>query len=155
MNFIGPLSVFTLDRESPRKVVLVATGTGVSPFRSMLLDELSVFSRQSSAKLIAESGKLMALYWGLRCEEDIYWKEEFEELAKKYPNFRFVLTLSRASDSWTGLRGRVGDHVFVDEKNFPGCDFYLCGSKEMVVDITQQLLAKNVPKEQVKSERFY
>ena len=84
-----------------------------------------------------------------------------------HPIFGFVLTLPQASDSWPasnalrsnagwpGKRGRVGDHVFVDEKNLLGCDFYLCGNKPMVSEIEAALLAKNVPKEQIKKELFY
>ena len=214
MHFIGPLGVFVLDRESPRKAVFIATGTGVSPFQSMILDALgarvlplaypgnilvphqpqessSISTDRTSASSeptfgmgsirsglrVAGSPSLvspprralpdMVLYWGLRHEEDIFWQKEFEDLATKYPNFRFVLTLSQPPDAWPasnalrsnagwqGKRGRVGDHVFADEQNLVGCDFYVCGSKEMVVDMTQQLLAKNVPKEQIKSERFY
>lgn len=147
MHFIGPLGVFTLDADSPRKKIFIATGTGVAPFRAMILNQISDVRGQRS--------DMMTLYWGLRREEDIFWKEEFEELAAKHPNFKFVLTLSQPSDNWSGKRGRVGDHVFVEEQNLTGCDFYLCGSKPMVSEMEAALLAKNVPKEQIKKELFY
>ncbi|MBI5619851.1 hypothetical protein HY950_02730 [Candidatus Gottesmanbacteria bacterium] len=163
MSFVGPLGMFVLDRESPRKRVFVATGTGVSPFRSMLWDlSLRSASRRRSnlsSEAIATSPTAprndITLYWGLRREEDIFWKEEFEELAAKHPNFRFVLTLSQPSVAWPGKRGRVGDHVFAEEKNLLDCDVYLCGSKAMVTEMEAALLAKGVPKEQIKKELFY
>ena len=37
--------------------------------------------------------------------------EEFEALAARKPNFHYLPTLSRALDSWTGLRGHVQVHV--------------------------------------------
>ncbi len=148
MNFIGPLGVFVLDRESPRKRVFVATGTGVSPFRSMILDALE-------KEDTGDKKHDYALYWGLRHEEDIFWKEELEALVAKHPNFTFVLTLSQPSEGWTGKRGRVGDHVFTIEQNLLGCDFYLCGNRAMVSDMEAGLLAKGVPKEQIKKELFY
>ncbi len=148
MRFVGPLGMFVLDGQSPRKRVFVATGTGVAPFRSMLLD---VFSKPE-----ALNSKLKyALYWGLRHEEDIFWKEELKALAVKHPNFRFALTLSQPSDSWTETRGRVGDHVFTMEQDLKNCDFYLCGNKPMVSEMEATLLANDVPKAQIKKELFY
>ena len=166
MNFVGPLGMFVLDQESPRTRVFVATGTGVSPFRSMLLDLSSRAKRgdlmfDDPLKQEIASSKTprndinASLYWGLRHEEDIFWKEEFEELAAQHPNFKFVLTLSQPSETWQGKRGRVGEHVFVEEQNLAGCDFYLCGNKSMVSETESSLLAKNVPKEHIKKELFY
>ena len=192
MNFIGPLGVFVCDAQSPRGKIFVATGTGIAPFRSMLLDQLSALRSQknldpSSVSLSADHTRYgkekmkpdkifsfpapIALYWGLRHEEDIFWNEELEKLAANPPaggpNFKFVLTLSQPSDNWpasnalrsnagwSGKRGRVGDHVFTHEQNLMGSDFYLCGNKPMVTEMEAALLAKGVPKEQIKRELFY
>jgi NAD(P)H-flavin reductase len=140
MQFMGPLGNFVAYRESPRRKIFVATGTGIAPFRSMILDMPS---------------ETMTLYWGLRHEEDIFWQKEFEELSSSYPNFRFVLTLSKPTTLWTGKRGHVCDHVFADEKNLPGTDFYLCGNKDMIADMRTRLKAAGVPDTQVKFELFY
>lgn len=140
MSFMGPLGAFILNTESTRKKVLIATGTGIAPFRSMLLDRFS---------------SPVSLYWGLRHEEDIFWKEEFEDVVRQNSNVHFVLTLSQPSDAWTGLRGRVGEHVFVDEKDITQNDFYLCGSREMIKEMEERLPAVGVPKQQIKKELFY
>ena len=81
--------------------------------------------------------------------EDIFWKEEFEALAAGHPNFQFVLTLSQPSESWQSAgvrRGRVSDHVFIDEQNLMASDFYLCGNKPMVTEMEAALLAKECRK---------
>lgn len=150
MNFIGPLGVFVCDAQSPRRKIFVATGTGIAPFRSMLLDQLSDGRGQ-----MTDDRQQMTLYWGLRHEKDVFWQKEFEDLATKHPNFQFVLTLSQPSESWQGKRGRVSDHVFALEQNLMGSDFYLCGNKPMVTEVEAALLAKGVPKEQIKRELFY
>lgn len=139
MQFMGPLGAFILNTESPRKKVFIATGTGIAPFRSMVLGDVSHAS----------------LYWGLRHEEDIFWKDEFDTLAQQNQNFRFVLTLSQPQETWSGKRGRVGDHVFVNEKNLSENDYYLCGSREMIKEMESRLLSAGVPKEQIKKELFY
>jgi NAD(P)H-flavin reductase len=144
MSFIGPLGIFFLDHESTKKKIFVATGTGVAPFRSMLLKYLKQGGTDD-----------VTLYWGLRYEEDIFWLDELLELSREYANFRFVLTLSRPTDGWQGKRGRVTDHVFVDESHLAGSDVYLCGNKAMVDEMEEKLAAAGVPTEQVKKELFF
>ena len=56
-------------------------------------------------------GKEIWLVYGTRYESDIYYREEFEALARRKPNFHYLPTLSRADESWSGLRGYVQDHV--------------------------------------------
>lgn len=143
-TFMAPLGIFILDKESHRKKVLVATGTGIAPFRSMLFEYLETGGSDD-----------ITLYWGLRHKEDIYWKEEFEQFAQKYPNFRFVLTLSRPTDAWTGKKGHVTEHVLADEANLRASDFYLCGNRDMVKDMETQLISRSVPKEQIYKEMYF
>ncbi len=143
-EFMAPLGIFIMDKDSHRKKVLVATGTGIAPYRSMLLDYL-------------ENGGTddVTLYWGLRHDEDMYWDDEFRALAAKYPNFRYVLTLSQPSDVWQGKRGRVTDHVTQEESNLPGSDYYLCGNKQMILDMEAQLVAAGVAKPQIFKELYF
>lgn len=120
--------------DSPKKKVMIATGTGIAPFRSMILDK---------------SGAPMALYWGLRYEEDVYWKEEFQN------RLPFYLILSKPTDTWQGLRGHVTEHVIFNEKDVQNCEYYLCGNKAMIEEVRTALLECTVPKEQIKTELFF
>jgi len=154
-TFIAPTGgVLSLLPTNKRKV-LIATGTGIAPFRSIILDKLSVVSHQSSDKLIAEDRQLMTLYWGLRYEEDVFWKEEFDELKKLFSNFSWRLIYSKPSGSWKGDRGHVTEYVMNNEKDMENSEFYLCGNKAMVSEVSAKLLERNVPKEQIKMELFY
>jgi len=143
MEFMGPLGAFVLDRESHRQKIFIATGTGIAPFYGMAADYLSTGGTDD-----------MTLYWGLRHEEDIFWKKEFEELSLSYPNFRFVLTLSQPTENWQGKRGHVQDYVF-SQQNLKDVQYYMCGNREMVLDMRAKLKAANVPDPQVKFELFY
>lgn len=142
--FFGPLGVFRMDKGSRRRKVFVATGSGIAPFRAMILDYLSSGGTDP-----------VTLYWGLRHEEDIYWMDEWNALGQTYPSFRFVLTLSQPSDSWQGVQGRVTAHVTQEEKDLMKSDFYLCGGKAMVEEIRGQLRAGGVPEAQIKTELFF
>jgi ferredoxin-NADP reductase len=100
----GPHGHFVL-QEPITDSILIATGTGVAPRRGYtqwLFPESDVDR---------SNGKDIWLVYGTRHETDIYYHEEFEALAARKPNFHYLPTLSRALDSWTGLRGHVQVHV--------------------------------------------
>lgn len=144
MSFMGPLGMFVMDKESPRNKVLVATGSGIAPYYAMTKD------------YVMGGGKSpVTLYWGLRYEEDIFWQKQFEVLARQYPTFTFILTLSQPTESWQGKRGHVQEHIFAGEQSFSDTDVYLCGSKVMIDDMRARLKALNIPEAQVKFELFY
>ena len=142
-KFLGPLGRFMVDFESPNKPVFIATGTGIAPIRSMIYD----FIRKNSAKEVV-------LYFGLRYEEDIFWDDEFKNLIKRHAGFSYQLLLSQPNSDWKGKRGRVTDYVFVND-SLDKSDFYLCGSREMVREMTDRLLASHIEELQIKTELFY
>jgi len=144
LTCMAPLGTFVFDTASHRKKILVATGTGVAPLRSMTLDYLE-----------HEGTDDLTLYWGMRHEEDLYWVGDFQELSLRYPNFRFVVTLSQPSDAWEGKKGRVTSHIVQDEHNLPGSDYYLCGNRNMIADIKKQLADNRVPENQIHTEMYF
>lgn len=130
--------------ETPKRKVLVATGTGIAPFRAMILD---YFSKGGLAPIV--------LYWGQRYEHDVYWKEELDHIQSLNPSFIWHQILSRPGDGWTGRRGHVTEHVLREEGDMENSEFYLCGNKGMTEEVRAKLLERNVSKEQIKSELFY
>ncbi len=85
--------------------ILIATGTGIAPMRAYTQ---WLFPENGPDR---SQGKDIWLVYGTRHETDIYYHEEFEALARRKPNFHYLLTLSRAQESWGGLRGYVQEHV--------------------------------------------
>ena len=77
-----PLGTFTL-RRPLRDSLLVATGTGIAPFRSMLQAELRPDS------------PAFTLLFGVRHESHVLYRQEFEEMARTFPQFRFWPTLTQ------------------------------------------------------------
>lgn len=147
-TFVAPIGGVLSLLPTNKKKVLIATGTGIAPFRSIILDKLSDIRRQTSDCSIV-------LYWGLRREEDLFWSEEFDELQKLFRNFSWRLIYSKPNENWTGDRGHVTEYVFENEKDMENSEFYLCGNKAMVSEVSTKLLERNVPKEQIKMELFY
>ena len=100
----GPHGHFVL-QEPVTDSILIATGTGVAPMRAYAQ---WLFPEDGPDR---SHGKDIWLVYGTRHETDIYYQEEFEALAARKPNFHYLPTLSRALDTWTGLRGHVQVHV--------------------------------------------
>ncbi len=144
VEFMGPIGAFRFDKDSPRTKVKVATGTGIAPFRAMALDYLHNGGKGD-----------VVIYWGLRYQEDIFLTRELDALHGTYPNFRYELTLSKPTSSWTGAKGRVTDHIYTELGDLAHCDYYLCGSKYMIDEVHAGLLSKNVPEQQINKELFY
>ena len=109
----GPHGYFVHER-SQRRPVLVATGTGVAPFLSMTRSGLRGFT----------------LLHGVRSPDDLVYAEELRAAATLY-----VACVSRGTAPPSGYRGRVT--AWVRQTLPPGAyDFYLCGRREMVRDVT-------------------
>ena len=119
----GPFGNFIL-RPPIRDTLMIATGTGVAPFRSMLHWLLADESRHQ--------GRRIWLLFGSRTETDIYYHSEFQRLAEEHANFVYLPTLSRGSGAWTGLRGYVQDHVPGIVGSRTDMHAYICGLKKMI-----------------------
>lgn len=141
-----PLGMFVL-RQPPRNSIFIATGTGIAPFRSMLQTHLN------------DASPAFTLLFGVRYESHLLYRAEFEELALRYPHFRFWPTLSRPDAGWKGRQGRVQAHLAeaietIREKGDRNLDFYLCGLKEMVDDVRSVLKGQGFDRKQMFYEKY-
>jgi len=132
-QFKGPTGAFYLRDDPARDILFVATATGIAPLRSMLY-------------ALSERGfpRPVTLYWGLRSQRDLYYKDELEALASAHPNFSFITTLSRPEDGWTGERGRVTPLVEARIASVQNLAVYLCGNEGMIKDVTAVLQKKGL-----------
>ena len=123
ITFQGPFGSFIL-RPPLRDTVFIATGTGIAPFRSMLHWLLEDRARHEDRQFW--------LLFGVRTEQEIYYREEFERLAGAHSNFHFLPTLSRAGAEWKGLRGYVQEHLPGIVGKRTDMHAYICGLDKMV-----------------------
>ena len=130
--FEGPQGSFYV-RERTRDVLFVATGTGIAPIRSMLSDLMNHGYAGAAT-----------LYWGLRSQRDVYYEEEFQALAARYPNFSFALALSRPEAGWHAYSGRVTGLVEERVRSVKNVDVFLCGNHAMIRDATQIVRTKGL-----------
>lgn len=119
----GPMGVFTLpDNIMDRDIYFVSTGSGISPFRSMInyLYENKV------------PFKNIKLFFGTRTEDDIVYRKEMEKIQEELPNFEFIPTLSR-EDKPGFAKGYVHDHYLplIDSSEEKPWVYY-CGWDRMI-----------------------
>jgi ferredoxin-NADP reductase len=153
LTAIGPQGFFTRPLANAPPSLFVATGTGVTPFRSML-----------GAAIAAGDRTPIWLLFGVRREEDLLYREELADLAAAHAHFRVVPTLSQPSGAdWGGRRGYVQTHVreLLDElaaspeSGGTAPHAYICGLQRMVGSV-RELLRKEMglPRERVHTERY-
>lgn len=125
------------------RIVLIGTGTGVAPLKSMFIFAL-------------ESGETrpIHLFFGEREIKDFYYLDELAEYREKYPHFTYTLCASR--DTGDGFfSGRVtqalGETVPLQKKT----SFYLCGGQAMLTDVRAFLITNNVLPGQIYLEKFF
>ena len=136
----GPYGVFTV-KDSGMEKFFICTGTGVVPLRSMIQQLLEHGAKEN-----------ITLIFGKRAEGDILYRTEFERLTKIFPNFTYVVTLSRPDGHWKGERGYVQDVMkkFIDKNG----EFYICGLIEMVCDVRKVLIEMGIAPENIFAERY-
>ena len=141
VNMQPPLGTFTL-RQPMRDSLLVATGTGIAPFRSML-------------KAVLQPGSpAFTLLFGVRHESHLLYRQEFEEKAREFPQFRFWPTLTQPGPDWTGRTGRVQAHLGEAIGGRSDIDIYLCGLQPMVDDVRQILKGMGFDRKQIRYEKY-
>ena len=117
-------------RASERPVILLASGTGFAPIKSIVETSIHAGLRRP-----------MHLYWGARTREDIYLAELPARWAQRLPWLSFTPVLSETPSSWTGRTGLVHDAVREDYGDLSGSDVYACGNPLMVSAAQQHFTA--------------
>ena len=119
----GPMGIFTLPQDlTQRDIFMVSTGSGISPFRSMLgyIDKNNI------------PFKSIKLFFGTRTQDDLLYKNELQTLHEKYyPKFEYIPVLSR--ENWVRHMGYVHEHYLkiIDEMESKPL-VYFCGWDKMI-----------------------
>ncbi len=139
----APYGDFVYKPKPNRNICFVATGTGIAPFRAMLMSDA----------FKADPPKSTFCYFGVRSEEELVYLNFLDN----YPDMRFVAAVSQASPSWTGYRGRVTHYLKTECKDLPWLEteYYLCGHGGMIAEVKAMLLEKGVAKDAIHQEIYY
>ncbi|MCP5517973.1 MAG: ferredoxin--NADP reductase [Verrucomicrobiales bacterium] len=142
--FLGPKAsgVFTLDRVAAnRDIVLIATGTGLAPYMSML-----------RTALINDSARRFVVLHGARYSWDLGYRAELESLSRIRRNLAYVPAITRPAEDphFQGESGRIQTLIengrvesLAGFKFDPAsADVFLCGNPEMIEAVKELLLPR-------------
>ena len=142
--WLGPkvAGMFTFDQvPEDANVVMIATGTGLAPYMSML-----------TTHLMCSNPRRIAVLHGARNSWDLGYRSELVNLQHLCSNFTYVPTISRPANEpipWTGLTGYVQDlwlrgvvgQSWGVQPTPANTHIFLCGSPSMI-DQTSELLQR-------------
>ncbi len=145
---VAPYGDFVFEHKPGKHVCFISTGTGIAPFRSMLL------SKEFAANLPASVTCLL----GVRDEPELLYDDELSQLSWGSKKLRWVTAVSRpTTDSYKGFRGRVTDYLRSLGSDYPWLetDYYLCGAGAMIDEVKAILTEKGVQKDSIHQEVYY
>lgn len=129
LNVQGPFGRF-VPPANDSHLVLLAGGIGITPFRSILRQELA-----------RGTGRKVTLVYSCRTRQVMPYFDELQDLARQNPSFRCVITFTGyAPDGWTGETGRIGQKLI--QKHVPDAktaEFMACGTNDFVKDMYESL----------------
>ncbi len=145
----GPFGRLILKEEDePQHVVLVATGTGVSPYRAML--------PELQQRLQNNPDLLVTVLLGVQYREDLLYLDDFIQAAKGQERLQFRAYLSREKEltadyEYAGYVQAAFDDLTLD----PDTDMvFLCGNPNMIDDAFELLQEAGFPTRQIKREKY-
>ncbi|MDR2894053.1 MAG: NADH:ubiquinone reductase (Na(+)-transporting) subunit F [Alistipes sp.] len=145
----GPYGEFHV-KKTPAEKMFIGGGAGMAPMRSHLFH---LFKTEKSS--------LPVTFWyGARSLREVFYAEQFEEIAAEFPNFKFNIALDnpKPEDNWKGYVGYIHNVIFENYlKNHEApedIEYYLCGPPMMNAAITKMLDELGVPPENVMYDDF-
>lgn len=145
----GPYGRFCLmPGDANRRYLLIATGTGVTPYRSML---------PQLETLMRERGVEVVLLFGARTPAELLYGEEFRAFAERHPQFRFVPCFSRQMPDAPhpdDRHGYVQQFLAEFAPDAAGDIAYLCGNPNMVDACFEALKGCGLPVPHIRREKY-
>jgi ferredoxin-NADP reductase len=145
----GPYGRFCLDdKDGNQRYLLIATGTGVTPYRAML---------PKIEKLIEQRGCSFVLLYGARNEEELLYGEEFDAFARTHEGFDFHPCFSRGPRAAPRAHDRLGYVQKVLPEFEPHAErdiAYLCGNPDMVDATFNVLKDAGLPVQHIRREKY-
>ena len=138
----GAYGVFTAQKASSSRVLLIAGGIGITPLRAL-------------AETVAKAGRDIVLLYGNRNAECIVFRDELEQLASATEGrLRVIHVLSNQAD-WPGEQGHIDrDRLARLVPDLSERDVFLCGPPAMMKGVLRSLAALGVEKARIHYERF-
>ncbi|RUT34486.1 NADH:ubiquinone reductase (Na(+)-transporting) subunit F [Arsenicitalea aurantiaca] len=127
VEIAGPYGHFGA-QDTEREMVFIGGGVGMAPLRAIIADQLERIGTH----------RRISFWYGARSAAELFYRQEFEDLARRFPNFSFTPALSEpeASAGWDGATGFIHDVAYTrylrDHPAPEDAEYYLCGPPLMI-----------------------
>jgi Na+-transporting NADH:ubiquinone oxidoreductase subunit F len=145
----GPYGEFFV-KDTDREMCFVGGGAGMAPMRSHIFNQLP--DKKTKRK--------MTFWYGARSKAEMFYDEEFRELARTHENFSYYVALSepQPEDHWEGMTGFIHQcmysHYLGKHKDPTEIEYYLCGPPPMLNAILKMLDDLGVGPEMIAYDKF-
>ncbi len=137
---------FVLPRNKNQKLVFIAGGIGITPYRSMIKNLLDTNEARS-----------IVLFYSNRALSEIAYKDVFDQAEQKF-GMKTIYTLTDANAcpvDWKGCRGYIDANMIAQEvPDYKERTFYISGSNAMVVTFKKTLKEMGVARHNIRVDFF-
>jgi Na+-transporting NADH:ubiquinone oxidoreductase subunit F len=146
VTFTGPYGEFRLNEDPEVEIICVGGGCGMAPMRNIIL---SIYDRWPE--------RSCWLFFGCRTTRDIFYLDDYRELAERHPNFHVIYALSdplEPEEEWDGETGFI--HLSVDKYLESGVprQAFMCGPPPMIEAATRVLQEKGLHPDDIFYDKF-
>jgi len=139
----GPSGDFYLQTlRDQRNLIFAGGGSGITPFRPLVIDTLTHYPEFSIQLIHGAAGK-----------EDFLFYEEFCQLEKEYPQrFRYLPVAVKESRQWEGQIGFP--RLELADGDLSASSLFLCGPPLMVKALQEEAEQRGMKPRQIRSESY-
>ena len=144
----GPFGRFVLRDDQPSRYLLIATGTGVSPYRAML---------PQLRALLAGKQHTAVVMLGVRGPDELLFGGDFLEFAQDNTGFQFIASYSRRVSQPIQpheRKGYVQDHLMELQPDPKKDIVYLCGNPDMIDTAVERLKERGFDNQNLRREKY-
>ena len=134
---------FTLTKDLNQKIVFIAGGIGVTPFRSMI-------------KHLIDAGQKrpIVMFYANKKPQDIVYKDVFDEAEQKL-GLKTIYTLTQNTNNWAGEMGYINEQMIQSKlPDYKERMYYVSGPKTMIDSFEKVLENLGVPQSHIKTDFF-
>lgn len=146
MMVLPPAGKYLLPDDPGKDIVMMAGGSGVTPFRAFVRD---VTRRGLPTR--------MTILYSVRVPQDIIFNDEFRKIEAANPNFRFLVTCTRVTPEmgWAGRTGRIdAKWILENTRELNRTVYYTCGPNELIDAMAKLLQEARIPKDHIVFEKW-
>ena len=148
----GPIGKFVYDpKEYHPHLVMIAAGSGVTPFISILREYADKLEQHPSLQS-------MSLLVSFQTQKDILCHEVIEQLREtKGVHIQTTLSREKSSDLNKHWQGRIDEqkiHDFIGPNGYQQKTYMICGPQDMMDNVAKHLLANQVESNHIRTESY-